>query len=197
MTLGGDPTPEESVVVEDTWNRFAETFPGFEDCIGPLEVRVVEHAENVYGSAFPIAAFYQFPPEAKIFVEHGKVSPRVLLHEIAHHLDISCDLGEGPVGERFRAAQGIPANRGWLSGSSWSSVPAEMFAEAVVAFMGGEPKIPITQEALEIVAELSHIPERAVVERNLAEVAAAVAGLRALTPGQMPEIAPAETPVAV
>jgi hypothetical protein len=161
MTTGGDPTPAEQSIIDETWDRFSTSFRGFEDCMGPLEVRVVDRAEDVNGTgnSLPIAAFYQFPPDAKVFIEHGKVSPRVLIHEFAHHLDISCGLGEGTWGDRFRSAQGLPSERGWIRGSTWSAVPAEVFAESVVAYFGGDPRVGIGDQTMNVVESISSVPD--------------------------------------
>lgn len=200
MSPVGDPTPAEAEVIEDTWSLFAESFDAFADCMGPIEVDVVARAEDVYGtgSSFPIAAFYQFPPEAKVFVEHGKVEYRILLHEFAHHLDISCGLGEGPLGDRFRSVQGIAAKQGWLQGPRWSDVPAENFAEAVVAYFGEEPKVAVGDGALSIVADLVRMPDPVVRARNAEAVAEALEPLRSAGPGDPPiGVFPGMFPVAV
>lgn len=157
LVITGEPTGEELVEIEEQWGRFIAAFGGFADCMGPVEVRVVDRAEDWYGgrNVGSIAAFYRFPPAAIVFIEHRKVVPRNLLHEFAHHLDISCGLGDGEMGVALKAAQGLPEARGWLSGPSWSAVPAEVFAEAVVEFFGEPTRIDIGPEAVQVIDRLT------------------------------------------
>ncbi len=160
LVVTGEPTGEELAEIEEQWGRFLTAFGGFADCMGPVEVRVVARAEDWYGgrNVGSIAAFYRFPPEAIVFIEHRKVVPRNLLHEFAHHLDISCGLGDSATGDTFRAAQGLPEQRGWMSGGSWAAVPAEVFAEAVVAFFDEPTRIDIDLEAVQIIDGLTRVP---------------------------------------
>jgi hypothetical protein len=114
---------------------------------------VVERAEDLFTGTpvGPIAAFYSPGMEPRVVIEHGKVTPDHLLHEFAHHLDLSCRLGRGRLGNDFRAAQGIEAGAPWMEGETWSVVPAEIFAEAAAAVLGVPPSIQITPAALEVV----------------------------------------------
>jgi hypothetical protein len=130
--------------------------------MGPVEVRIVGRAEDWYSgrNVGSIAAFYRFPPEAVVFIEHGKVNPENLLHEFAHHLDISCGIGASMSGQAFLGAQGFDPGVSWLEGPSWARVPAEGFAEAVVAVFGIEPSIPVERGALWAVWELAATPAR-------------------------------------
>ncbi len=176
LVVTGEPTGEETAEIEEQWGRFMAAFGGFADCMGPVEVRVVDRAEDWYGgrNVGPIAAFYRFPPAAIVFIEHRKVVPRNLLHEFAHHLDISCGLGDGATGATFKAAQGLPEERGWLSGGSWSAVPAEVFAEAVVAYFGEPTRIDVGPEAVQVIGRLTWA-SAAVVGTHHQEPARAVA----------------------
>jgi len=176
LTLTGEPTEEEAEEIMAQWARFLDAFGGFSDCMGPIEVRVVARAEDWYRSrdVGPIAAFYTFPPDAVIFIEHRKVVARNLLHEFAHHLDVSCDLGRGPTGDALRAAHGIPSGRGWYEGGTWGAVPAEAFAEAVLVFFGEATRIQIGAAAVEVVDGLADVLEPEVRARQQERVRAAV-----------------------
>jgi hypothetical protein len=156
----GDATVEEHDLIDSVWRDFTTLFAPQRGCMGAVEVRVVARAEDWYGGgvAGPIAAFYRFPPEAVVFIEHGKVSPANLLHEFAHHMDISCGVAASLVGRTFLHAQGFALDADWLTGSSWARVPAESFAEAVVAVFGFEPSLPIERTALWTVRELTRTP---------------------------------------
>ena len=160
LSVTGEPTAEEQAEIEEQWGRFAAAFEGFAGCMGPVEVRVVARAEDWYGgrNVGSIAAFYRFPPDAIVFIEHRKVVPRNLLHEFAHHLDLSCGLGDSATADTFKAAQGLPEQRGWMSGGSWAAVPAEVFAEAVVAFFDEPTRIDIDIEAVQVIDGLTRVP---------------------------------------
>jgi hypothetical protein len=161
----GEPTAEEYSIIDAAWRDFTNLFSTQRECLGTVEVRVVARAEDWYGgrSVGPIAAFYRFPPAAVVFVEHGKVGIVNLLHEFAHHMDISCGVAGSRLGRSFLAAQGLAADADWLTGPSWSRVPAENFAEAVVAAFGFEPSIHIERASLAVVWELVRLPLRPAV----------------------------------
>jgi hypothetical protein len=160
VAVTGEATVEERDIIDRVWRDFANRFAPQHGCMGDVEVRVVARAEDWYGGgiAGPIAAFYRFPPEAVVFIEHGKVSPANLLHEFAHHMDISCGVAASLVGRAFLHAQGFAPDTDWLTGSGWARVPAENFAEAVVAVLGFETAIPIRRTALWAVRELTRTP---------------------------------------
>jgi len=178
LSVTGEPTAEEQAEIEEQWGRFAAAFEGFAGCMGPIEVRVVARAEDWYGgrNVGSIAAFYRFPPEAIVFIEHRKVVPRNLLHEFTHHLDISCGLGESATADVFRAAQGLPEGRGWMSGGSWAAVPAEVFAEAVVAFFGAPTRINVEPGAVQVIDGLTWAPARVVGTDSQEQVLASASG---------------------
>jgi hypothetical protein len=161
LVITGEPTADERLLIEQQWRRFATAFAGYSECMGPIEVKVVARAEDWYSSrnVGPIAAFYRLPPAAIVFVEHGKVRPDVLIHEFAHHLDVSCGLGSGPVGEAFRFAAGITSGKGWMSGTSWKNVPAEVFAEAIVAYFDEKAVIDVDEDAVVVIDQMSLTPD--------------------------------------
>ncbi|MCB2222756.1 MAG: hypothetical protein KQH83_01175 [Actinobacteria bacterium] len=163
LVVSGGASPAEAAEIRAQWARFSGAFDGLAGCLGPIEVMVVARAEDWYGGrdVGPIAAFYDPLPIAMVVIEHGKVTPRTLLHEFAHHLDLSCGIGEGPAADRLRAAHGIPAGRGWHRGDSWADVPAEVFAEAVVAYLGERPAFEVGDGALEVIAGLAGKPASA------------------------------------
>jgi hypothetical protein len=194
LEVTGEPTAAEIDVIEAQWRRFTGAFAGYDECLGTLEVRVVARAEDWYSNrnVGPIAAFYRYPPESIVFVEHGKVTADVLLHEFAHHLDISCGLGAGSVGEAFRFAAGMPSGKGWTSGTSWRNVPAEVFAEAVVAFFDEKVAITVGADAVEVIDELSLVPDPDPPVPGLFDAVAAASPLYRI--GDVPGAAPARAP---
>ena len=178
LTISGEPTEEEAAEIVEQWQRFLSHFDGYADCLEPLEVRVVDRAEDWYHAkdVGPIAAFYVFPPDPMIYIEHRKVVPGNLLHEMAHHLDISCGLAEGSIGDAFRIAQGIADERGWFEGGTWSAVPAEVFAEAVVKYFGGSTQIDISRDAVRVIEMMARVTDAEVRARDEQRVAASVSG---------------------
>ena len=151
-------TSAELHTILASWERLLGAFPRLEACTGSVTVRVVERAEDHYGGPVDasIAAFYRFPPDATVFIEHGKVNADNLTHEFAHHLDLSCGLSGWQFGGEFLRAQGFPVSHSWIQGRGWSGVPAEHFAEAVVAHLGiAEPDIGISDAARRLVEALA------------------------------------------
>ena len=142
VTVTGEPTPTETTAIEQQWERFVQAFPRHHHCLGGVEVQVVDRVEDYYsfGDVGPIAAFYQ-PSTGIVFIEHRKVVPRNLIHEYAHHLDVSCGLYASPFAQQFMWAVGLSGD--WWSGSSWRTVPAEVFAEAVVTWFGEKTRIDV------------------------------------------------------
>lgn len=160
LLVSGEPTADEEAVITEMWRQFTDRFSPQWACMGPVEVRVVDRAEDWYGGRNfgSIAAFYRVPPDAIVFVEHGKVNGDNLFHEFGHHLDLSCGVGDSAHGHRFRRAQGFAVDAPWLRGSTWGTVPAEGFAEGVIASFGENPAIWISPEAMETVWGLARIP---------------------------------------
>jgi hypothetical protein len=160
LSITGEPTAEETATISELWRAFTDRFSPQWACMGPVEVRVVDRAEDWYsGRNFgSIAAFYRVPPDAIVFVEHGKVNGDNLLHEFGHHLDLSCGVGDSSHGRAFRAAQGLAPGTPWLRGPTWATVPAEGFAESVIATFGESPAIWISPEGLDTVWELARVP---------------------------------------
>lgn len=79
-----------------------------------------------------------------------------LAHEVAHHLEVTCDDQE-QIRPAFLAAQGHPPDQAWFEGSSWESTPSEQFATAVATHVMGYPdpsrSVPLTEEAMDVVAD--------------------------------------------
>ncbi len=152
LTLTGSPTPTETVEIEADWAWLVESFPGAADCLQPVTVVVVDSAEAAWGgNVRGIASFYKVRT-ATVYVEHGKVAPENMIHEFAHHLDFSCGFGFGPLGAEFTAAEGFAADHLWTTGSRWSDVPAEHFAEAVVGHLGIDSvDLPVTADGFALI----------------------------------------------
>ncbi len=75
----------------------------------------------------------------------------VVVHEVAHHLDATCDeLDE--VRSEFLATQGSAST--WDSGPSWEETPAEQFAEALTLVVLGRQRahnVRVSSDAVDVV----------------------------------------------
>lgn len=143
---GTPPDLEELVVAELA--RIERALPAHTDCLGGLTVthawKLDDRAEYRVGTQTIVLRVPATAP-------HLEVS---LAHEVAHHIDFGCGLGEG-VREAFATAQGIDPAADWELGDSWESTPAELFATAVATHVTGRPDplraIAVTDEAMEVV----------------------------------------------
>jgi hypothetical protein len=75
----------------------------------------------------------------------------VVVHEIAHHLDATCD-GLDEVRPEFLATQ--DSTSAWDSGPSWEETPAEQFAEALTFVVLGRQRahnVRVSADAVDVV----------------------------------------------
>ncbi|NQV05320.1 hypothetical protein HQ535_02130 [bacterium] len=160
LVVTGDPTAEEIGTITAVWGHLTTFLAPQQECLGEIEVMVVDRAEDFYGGrdVGSIAAFYRAGEKPIVFVEHGKVKPNVLIHEFAHHVDLSCGVGDSAVGEAIRQSQGLLPDVPWLQGSAWWTVPAEIFAEAVASVFGQPARIDVSDEAQRAVWDLARKP---------------------------------------
>lgn len=152
LAIEGSPTAAEATVIRGTWLHFAGAFQRSSACMGPISVKVVDRAEDHFDrSGLVIAAFYR-PSERTVYVEHGKVTPAVLAHEFAHHLDTGCGIDGSSFAAEFTVAAGLDPAAPWHRGPSWDRVPAEHFGEAVIAWLEiGPLEIDVQQSAVDLV----------------------------------------------
>ncbi len=99
------------------------------------------------------------PGSRTVVVDVGRpldALPATVSHELAHHTFLACGAFADPdLTERFYAAQGLPASRGWFDyGAGWAATPAEQFAETLALATTGraEGGIRITDTARRVVA---------------------------------------------
>lgn len=152
LEITGTPTTAETAIIRGTWLHFAGTFERSSSCMGPITVAVVDRAEDHFDrSGIAIAAFYR-RADATVYVEHGKVTPAVLAHEFAHHLDVGCGLAETSFADDFTLAARLDPAAPWHTGPSWNRVPAEHFGEAVLAWLEiGPLEIDVSQAAIDLI----------------------------------------------
>jgi hypothetical protein len=119
-------------------------------CVGDVSIRVEELDDRLgeYRAQEALVVVSSHVPSSRL--------PHVLIHELSHHIFVSCGLIEDvEFTTAFYAAQRIPTDRGWFDYSSgWAETPAELFAEAVTELLLGvpAPDVTIHPETLAVVA---------------------------------------------
>lgn len=112
-------------LADETWESFVAAFPAQRECIG----------------AVTLVAVYDLDDRAKYDAGRAQMAvrvpgPRVLLeravvHELAHHLEFSCN-AHLAIRPAFLTALGWDPETDWFEGQAWEDIPSEVFAEAVV-----------------------------------------------------------------
>lgn len=167
LEISGEPTPDEVATIQRAWSHLTEAFPSTKSCMEPVTVQVVDRVEDHYSTqiSFSIAAFYRYPPSSTVFIEHGKVRPAVILHEFAHHMDVSCGFGRSHFGAEFMTEEGFGPGHDWITGTAWSAVPAERFAEGVLIHLGvDDVEIDVGQAAVAMIAQWAVVDRDGPVE---------------------------------
>ena len=160
MAGSGEPRllVDESVAADfgelakGTWNRFLAAFPDQRECIG----------------AVTLVAAYDLDDRARYDAGRAQMAIRVpgppvvlqraVVHELAHHLEFSCD-AQSAIRPAFLTALGWDPETPWFEGEAWGDIPSEVFAEAVVEVVYGafgivHPRIGlIPAEAVEVVMD--------------------------------------------
>ena len=141
-------TPGDLVELADSvFDHFVAAFPSQRDCIG--DVTVIGQWE------LDDRALYR-PASQVIEVRIPATAPHLtssLVHELGHHLEYACD-SQVEVRPEFLAAIG---ETDWESSGIYEEDPGELWAEAVVRHVTGQPdtrrilSVPI--EAVRVVAD--------------------------------------------
>lgn len=137
-------------LADETWESFVAAFPAQRECIG----------------AVTLVAVYDLDDRAKYDADRAQMAIRVpgppvvlqraIIHELAHHLEFSCD-AHLAIRPAFLTALGWDPETPWFEGQAWEDIPSEVFAEAVVEVVYGDfdivhPRIGlIPAEAVEVV----------------------------------------------
>ncbi len=154
-------TPDDlTTLAESVFADFVDAFPAREGCIGAIEL---EPAWEL-----PDRARYH-PTDRRIEVRVPATAPQItasLVHELGHHLEHWCP-EHLDVRPAFLASLGLDAEAKWMDDSSYETSPSELWAEAVVRHVTGQPDtrrpLAVTDAAVEVVmrwarGELSHAP---------------------------------------
>lgn len=145
-----DGTPKDlAEVVEATMAAIEESLPAHSACLDGLTITHAWELDNRAEYRLETATIVLRVPAT---AAHLEVS---LAHEVAHHLDFACGLGDG-TRQAFTTAQNLDPAATWEESDSWQSTPAELFATAVATHVTGRPdelrRIDISEEAMEVVA---------------------------------------------
>lgn len=145
--------PAVTELVNSTWQSFLATFPAQRDCIGTVELVLVD--EVVGGDA----SYSRDGHVIKIQIPTTPARfPESLAHELGHHLERACPVIKD-IGRDFERAQDFDlATTDWYLGEFWYKRPTEQFAETVVQLLLGErilhsDIIVLSEEAVHLVAE--------------------------------------------
>jgi len=134
---------------EATFARFLDRFAGRASCLDDVSVELVRGVDD--GDARYLTGDrrieIQIPTTPRRYQES-------LAHELAHHLERTCDEFESlrRALEPLLGGDGVP----WSGGPVWEEIPSERFAEAVVELVNGErirhvDTMPIDSAVLDLV----------------------------------------------
>ena len=145
-----DDTPDDlTFLSRAVFADFLDAFPAQTDCIGRVEIHAVWDLSD--------RALYH-PEEEVIEVRIPGTAPQLktsLVHELGHHLEQACP-GQLDVRPAFLRALGLPGDAIWPNSSVYETDPSELWAEAVVRHVTGNPDrrrpLTINDAALEVVA---------------------------------------------
>lgn len=130
-------------VAEGAVSEARLTLPAVADCIQRLTIRPAWNLDD-RGRYLDGVIEVRVPATAPRIEE-------VVVHELAHHLDATCDEFDD-VREEFLVTQGSAPP--WYSGPSWEETPAEQFAEAVTIVVFDRQRahnVRVSPEAVEVV----------------------------------------------
>ena len=114
-----------AALAHGVFSQFAASFPQQQHCIGTVSLAAADELDDL--------ATYD-PATATVTVRvPGPVTrlEEAVVHELAHHLEFSCDAHHA-MRPAFLAALGRDPETPWFAGEEPEDIPSEVFAEAVV-----------------------------------------------------------------
>lgn len=151
ILVGDTVAPDFAALAGDTYARFVAAAPGLGECVRSPRLEAAYDLEDlaVYDQETHVM-LVRVPATASSLAAS-------LVHELAHHLELSCP-SHAALRTEFLAAQGHDPAAQWFGGEVWEEIPSEQFAEAVVhAVLGGRERhllrMQLTGEALAAVAD--------------------------------------------
>jgi hypothetical protein len=151
LLIGDSVAGDFAALAGDTYGRFVAAAPGLGECVRSPRLEAVYDLEE-------LAVYDQRTHVMSVRVPATAVSLSAsLVHELAHHLELSCP-SHPAMRVRFLAVQGFDPATPWFGGDVWEEIPSEQFAEAVVhVVLGGRDRhllrMQLTPEAVDVVAE--------------------------------------------
>lgn len=150
LVVGDTVAADFAALAGATYARFVAAAPGLGECVrSPRleadydldELAIYDQATHVMSVRVPATASSL---EAS------------LVHELGHHLELSCP-SHALLRQRFLVAQGSDPATPWFGGDVWEAIPSEQFAEAVVqVVLGGRERqmlrMQLTPAAVSVVA---------------------------------------------
>jgi hypothetical protein len=134
-----------------TFGSFEASFPARLECMDDVRLVPVWEGMDDRARYLPGESTIELrvPATANLLADS-------LVHEFAHHLDVTCP-EQRAFRPAFLAAQGHVPGTDWAIGPTWEETPAEQFAEAVVlVVLGGRRQhtltMPIADDAVDLVA---------------------------------------------
>ena len=150
LLIGDSVAGDFAALAGDTYEGFVAAAPGLGECVRSPRLEAVYDLEElaVYDQRTHVMS-------VRVPATAGSLSAS-LVHELAHHLELSCPSHSG-VRVRFLVAQGMDPATAWFGGEVWEETPSEQFAEAVVhVVLGGRDRhllrMQLTPEAVDVVA---------------------------------------------
>jgi hypothetical protein len=147
LTIGESVASDLAALAEETVDAFLVAAPAASACMGELRLEAAPELDDLARYDQSTATVAVRVPATAASLEGS------LIHELAHHLEVSCPshVDFRPV---FLAAQGHPPGTPWFGETAWQLKPSEQFAEAVVAATlptrrRNQLRIQLTPEALE------------------------------------------------
>lgn len=144
--MGESVAADLAALARETFDGFAAAAPAAVACMGDVRLEASRQLDD-------LARYDQGTATIEVRVPANAASLEAsLIHELAHHLEISCP-SHAEFRPAFLAAQGHPAETPWFADVAWEQKPSEQFAEAVVAATLGDRRrnqltIQLTPEAL-------------------------------------------------
>lgn len=151
LLVGGSVASDFEALARNTYSEFVAVAGGLGECVRSPRLEAVYELEE-------LAVYDQTTHIMHVRVPAPAASLRAsLVHELAHHLELSCP-SHTALRPHFLAALGLQAATPWFESDIWERIPSEQFAEAVVhAVLGGRRRdvlrMQLTPEALDVVAE--------------------------------------------
>lgn len=151
LLVGDSVAGDFAALARDTYAALVAVAPGIGECVRSPRLEAAYDLDE-------LAVYDQRTHVMSVRVPATATSLSAsLVHELAHHLELSCP-SHPAMRVRFLAAQGHGPATPWFGGDVWEEIPSEQFAEAVVhVVLGGRDRhllrMQLTADAVDVVAD--------------------------------------------